>query len=97
MSTNINLGGKCGAERSYNDYHRIYNRYRVCAKKHSPNHYYNHREEMMKKQKSHYQNSKNKLLELKKQNYHIQKNEISDLKNQIITLREVIKSTISVS
>ena len=75
----------------------MYNPCRACARKHSLNHYYNHREEMMKKQKFYYQSNKNKFLELKKQYVYIHKNEFSDLTNQSNTLTEVIKTTISVS
>ena len=54
MSTDIQLCGKCGAERSYIDYHIMYNPCRVYVKKHSVNHYFNHRQKLMKKQKLHF-------------------------------------------
>ena len=92
----IKLCRVCDHEREYDNYHRLYSPWKLCARRRCANHYQKNREKILEKAKSYRENNKN-ILKQNRKTVSSYKNDIQDLYNQINMLTEMIKTTALVS
>ena len=88
-----NICGVCNTEKKYDIERGMYKRCASCNSKKVLKYYYNNKDIVLERNRKYYQNNEEYLREYIRKRY----NKISDLQKQIKQLKEMLKTTATVS
>ena len=88
----IKLCVACGCEREYNDYHRLYDPCKKCAKLRSAKYYQKNRERILSKSRLYRENNRDKY-KRNRQTVNSHTEDIQDLYKQINMLTQMMKTS----